>query len=80
MLKKVIFHIRQKFSTTKLKNFKAIKDEESGQTFVEFIFLLLVLVILSTVLVTGFNTALSRQWKALIQAISMPNDTDNYEL
>lgn len=80
MLKKLNIHIRQKLSTTKLGNFKAIKEEQGGQTFVEFIFLLLVLVILSTVLVTGFNTALSRQWKALIQAISMPNDTDTYEL
>ncbi len=52
----------------------------SGQTFIEFILLLLVLITLSMGMVGGFNNTVAKQWRALVKAISLPNNTNDFEL
>ncbi len=47
---------------------------ESGQTFVEFLLLLLVLVGLSIALIKGFNGGLADRWQALVQVIAAPSN------
>ena len=72
-------HYRKKIHT-KLVNFRQKLSDSSGQSFIEFLFLLLVLLGLSIALVTGMNTTVAKQWSALVQAISLPNDTDDFQL
>ncbi len=47
-----------------------------GQTFVEFIFLLLVIMGLSFILVRGFGGGISKRWVSLVKIITKPTDTD----
>lgn len=72
-------HYRKKIHT-KLVSFKRKLSDSSGQSFIEFLFLLLVLLGLSITLVTGMNTTVAKQWSALVQAIALPNDTDDFQL
>lgn len=74
-----IKHLRQKIHTIRVKNQEKILDSK-GQSFIEFLFLLLVLMGLSITLIGGVNTTVSKQWSALIQAISLPNNTDDFQL
>ena len=53
----------------------------NGQTLIEFIFLLLVLMGISYVAIAGFNGAVARQWKAIVQIVAFPFDNeDDFEL
>lgn len=70
--------LKDKFS--QVKPFNRLKKDESGQTFLEFIFLLLIMVLLSFGLVNGFNSSLAKQWSALVKAISLPNSDNSFEL
>ena len=72
-------HYRKKIHT-KLVRFKESVSDSTGQSFIEFLFLLLVLMGLSIALITGMNTTVAKQWSALVQAISLPNDTDDFQL
>ncbi len=72
-------HIRQKFQTKMVKLGRKVKNEQ-GQSFIEFLFLLLILMGLSIAMVTGFNGSVGERWKAIVNAIAIPNDTDNFEL
>lgn len=72
-------HLRQKFQTKKL-SFKETLKNEQGQSFIEFLFLLLILMGLSIAMVTGFNGSVGKRWKAIVNAIAIPNDTDDFEL
>ncbi|MBT3585534.1 MAG: hypothetical protein HN509_11565 [Halobacteriovoraceae bacterium] len=48
---------------------------QSGQTFFEFIFLMLILVVLSYTLMRGFSTGIGTRWKAIVEIIATPTDT-----
>lgn len=48
---------------------------EDGQTFFEFILILLVMIILSTIMIRGFNGGVSQRWKSLVKIIADPTDT-----
>lgn len=74
-----INHLRQKIHTLKVRNQEKILDSK-GQSFIEFLFLLLILMGLSISLIAGVNNTVSKQWSALVQAISLPNNTDDFEL
>ncbi len=74
-----IKHLRQKFRTFKVRNREKILDSK-GQSFIEFLFLLLILMGLSISLIGGMNTTVAKQWSALVQAISLPNNTDDFQL
>jgi len=50
--------------------------DESGQTFLEFVLLLGIMVILSFTLLNGFNRGISELWKNYINKIAQPTDTD----
>lgn len=50
--------------------------DESGQTFLEFVLLLGIMVILSFTLLNSFNRGISELWKSYIQKIAQPTDTD----
>ncbi|MAF79397.1 MAG: hypothetical protein CME63_18165 [Halobacteriovoraceae bacterium] len=55
-------------------------NSESGQTFIEFILLLLIMITLSMGMVGGFNNTVGKQWRALVKAISLPNSTNDFEI
>ncbi len=74
-----INHLRQKIRTFKVKKQEKILDSK-GQSFIEFLFLLLILMGLSISLIAGMNTTVSKQWSALVNAIALPNDTDDFQL
>mgnify|MGYP000380268273 FL=1 len=74
-----LFHLRQKIQSKKVGFSKKAKDE-SGQSFIEFLFLLLILMGLSMTMTTGFNNTIAKRWKAIVEAIAIPNDTDTFEL
>ena len=52
------------------------KNSESGQTFIEFLILLLVLISLSFILVKGVNNGIANRWELLIKMVASPN-SDN---
>ncbi len=52
------------------------KFSHSGQTFVEFLLLLLVLMGISFAMIKGFNSGIGERWEALVRVIAAPsNDT-----
>ena len=55
-------------------------EDEKGQTFIEFLLLLLVLITLSMGMVGGFNNTVAKQWRALVKAISIPNNNNTFDL
>lgn len=61
-------------STCKNKNF--LKDNEKGQTFIEFILLLVMLIGISYGLLAGVNGGVASRWKALVTIIAQPTDSD----
>jgi hypothetical protein len=52
------------------------KKSDSGQTFIEFLILLLVLIALSFALVKGVNNGIGNRWQLLIKMVASPN-SDN---
>tara|TARA_R110002072_G_scaffold288917_1_gene455416 strand:+ start:88736 stop:88945 length:210 start_codon:yes stop_codon:yes gene_type:complete len=51
-------------------------SDESGQSFIEFIFLLLVVMSLSFIMIRGFNGGMAKRWTALVTIISAPTSTE----
>jgi len=76
----MINHFRQKIHSFYKRSFLKLTNNSQGQSFIEFLFLLLILMGLSMTLVTGFNGTVSKQWKALVQAVAMPNTNNDFEL
>jgi F0F1-type ATP synthase gamma subunit len=76
-----IFFLRKKFHywPTDLKS-QCLVTDDKGQTFIEFLLLLLVLITLSMGMVGGFNNTIAKQWRALVKAISIPNNTNDFDL
>lgn len=73
-------HLWQKFHS-KLVGFKARLKAAEGQTFIEFLFLLLVLMGLSFGVIAGFNGVIANQWKAIVKAVAVPfENEDDFEL
>lgn len=50
-------------------------NNQQGQTFLEFILLLFVVVSLAFIIVQGVGQGVGVRWKALIEKISSPTDT-----
>lgn len=69
--------LRQIIHSKLLRPFKPAIKNQSGQTFIEFLFLLLVLVTLSFSLVRGFNDTVGKQWRAIVKAVALPNHPDD---
>ena len=53
----------------------SVKNED-GQTFIEFILLLVMMVAISYGLLAGINGNVARRWKAIVTIIVQPTDTD----
>jgi len=53
-------------------DFKSQINNQKGQSFVEFMFLLLVLLVLSFTLILGLNKGVGKTWKKMITTISAP--------
>ncbi len=51
---------------------KEVLSEKEGQSFFEFILLLLVLMLLSFTLLRGFNHAITELWRAFIMIVAVP--------
>ncbi len=60
---------------------KKVRKNQSGQSFIEFLFLLLILIGLSFTLIASFNGTVAKQWEAIIKAVALPSDpADDLEL
>lgn len=53
---------------------KNSKENQSGQTLIEFILLLAVIVIISFTFTSGVNTAISQRWQALANIVLDDNN------
>lgn len=51
-------------------------QNQNGQTFLEFIFLLVMLISLSFAFMTGFRTLIGHRWEAMIKLIATPNSRE----
>jgi len=47
-----------------------------GQTFIEFIFLMLILVLMSFVMFKGFRTGIASRWTQLVNIIAAPTTSN----
>lgn len=54
---------------------KNLAKNEKGQSLIEFILLLLVLVIITFAMMRGFNSLIAERWTSLIKIIAAPTDT-----
>lgn len=64
-----------------IKQIKNIKQEEiilndSGQSILEFILLLTIVLSLSIVMSGGLNGQIAKRWRSLVYLISLPSDTN----
>ena len=57
-----------------------LKSNESGQTFLEFILLFFLLITISFGILSGFNRQIGKQWRAIVKAVALPNNTDSFDL
>lgn len=60
---------RLKLKPSKLKN-------QKGQTFLEFIFILMILVTISFAFMRGFNRLVGTRWELMLKIIATPNQSD----
>lgn len=51
-------------------------NNESGQSFIEFILLLVMLIGISYGLMAGINGNIANRWKSVVTIIVQPTDTD----
>ncbi len=58
------------------KDISKILNNQSGQSIIEFILLLLVMILLSFGVLKGFNSAIKARWVDMITVITAPNSTD----
>lgn len=61
------------------KRLEKNRDRESGQTLVEFLFLMIVLIGMSFAMLSGFNAGIANRWQALVTLIAQPTPS-NIEL
>lgn len=54
---------------------KNLAKNQKGQSLIEFILLLLVLIIITFSMMRGFNSLIAERWKSLVQIIAAPTDT-----
>lgn len=53
----------------------AVKNQK-GQTFLEFIFLMLVIVSISFTFLSGFRTFIGNRWEVMVKIIAKPNSSE----
>ena len=49
-----------------------IDNSESGQTLLEFVMLLVIVMLLSFIMIKGLNTAVADKWRAMVYIVSWP--------
>jgi Flp pilus assembly protein TadG len=54
---------------------RSLVSNQNGQSLIEFVLLMLVLIMLSFSVYRGFNYAMSERWKAFIGIIANPTTT-----
>lgn len=69
-------HLREKFHSNIVRFRAGLKNAE-GQTFIEFLFLLLVLMGLSFGVIAGFNGVVGKQWAAIVKAVAVPYEDES---
>lgn len=52
------------------------RKNQQGQTLVEFLFLMIILIGLSFVMLNGFNTGISNRWQTLVRLIAQPTPSE----
>ncbi len=57
------------------ENENVVKNQ-NGQTFLEFIFLMLVIVSISFTFLSGFRTFIGNRWEVMVKIIAMPNQNE----
>lgn len=53
-----------------------IVSDESGQTFLEFLLLIAVMITLSYVMIGGVNTQIAKRWTMLVKIIADPTTSN----
>ena len=61
--------------STTINGAEKLAKNEKGQSLVEFILLLLVLIIITFAMMRGFNSLIAARWTSLVKIISAPTDT-----
>jgi hypothetical protein len=61
-----MFKTRPKHKPSRLKN-------QNGQTFLEFIFILMILVTISFAFLRGFSYLIGTRWEIMLKIIARPN-------
>jgi hypothetical protein len=51
-------------------------DNQKGQTFLEFIFLLLILITMSFSFMSGFRGYIGTRWETMVKLIASPNQNE----
>lgn len=51
-------------------------QDQKGQTFIEFILLLVILMTISFGFIRGFNTLIGTRWEVMLKIIANPNQSD----
>jgi hypothetical protein len=57
-----------------------ILSNQSGQSFIEFLLLFFILITISFGILSGFNSKIGGQWKAIVQVLAMPNTINSFNL
>lgn len=50
--------------------------DQKGQTFIEFIFILVILITISFTLMRGFNHLVGSRWEVMLKIIARPNASE----
>ena len=61
-----MFKTRSKLKPTSINN-------QNGQTFLEFIFILMILITISFAFLRGFNFLIGTRWEIMLKIIAKPN-------
>jgi hypothetical protein len=53
-----------------------ILQDQKGQTFIEFIFILVLLITMSFTFMRGFNSLIGSRWEVMLKLIARPNASE----
>lgn len=63
-------------NTSRLKPKPSCLKNQKGQTFLEFIFILMILVTISFGFMKGFSYLIGTRWELMLKIIAKPNSTE----
>jgi len=55
---------------------QSIRKNQKGQSFLEFIFVLLTMITISTAFIRGINGLVAKRWEVMVKIIAAPNQNE----